>query len=63
MGEFWSWVTEIIKSFSGAWSWLTTPLSSELEGVLGIATTPLALITFTGLVAFIGVAIVKWLLI
>lgn len=60
MSEFWNWITGLINGFAGAWTWFTTPLSSELEGALGIVTTPIVLISFSGLVAYIGYAIIRW---
>ena len=63
MIEFWNWVTNIITGFAGAWTWFTTPLNSELDGLLGIVTTPIALISFTGLVGYIGYAVVRWLIV
>lgn len=61
MGVFWNWTTNLITGFANAFEWLTTPLNSELDGILGISTTPLFLVTFSGLVLFLGIAIIRWL--
>lgn len=63
MNEFWTWVTNVISGFASAWTWFTTPLNSELDGLLGIVTTPIALISFTGLVGYISYAVVRWLIV
>lgn len=60
MNSFWEWTTDLIYGFASAFEWLITPLNSELDGIFGITTTPLFLVTFSGLVLFLGVAIVRW---
>lgn len=61
MLDFWLWITELIGGFTNAWEWLTTPLLPQLGEVLGLVTTPLALIGMGGLTAYIAYAIIRWI--
>lgn len=56
MNEFLDWVSNVFSGFSSAWGWLNT----DLVTLGDFSFTPLFLITFTGLTAFIVIALVKW---
>lgn len=53
---FWSWASEITQSFAKIGNWLNSPIAN----ISGLNITPLALLGASGLIAFIGVAVVKW---
>lgn len=49
---FWEWATGLITGFATAGEWLITPVWNNLS--------PLAMLSFGGLVVFLGVALVLW---
>lgn len=53
---FLSWIYQVIQGFATAWSWL----NSEVIKVGDVSFSPLLLLTFGGLTAFVAVAIIKW---
>ncbi len=54
MSSFVDWFSQLFTGFAQMGSWLTTPIWNNW--------TPLSLIGFWGLSAFLVVAIVKWVL-
>lgn len=54
--ELLSWFENLITELSNIGYWLTQPVTS----FGGLDLTPLVLMTGAGLIAFIGVAVVKW---
>lgn len=52
-----NWLEDLVKSFVDMSYWFTNPLTF---GTISI--TPLELLTAGGLVAFLSVAIVKWVI-
>lgn len=51
------WFQDILKSVLNISEWFITPIEFE-----GLSFTPLGLLTASGLIAFLGVAIVKWVI-
>ena len=56
---FWNWASEITTSFGKIGNWLVNPFINA-PGLQWV--TPLTLLGATGLIAFIGVAVVKWVI-
>lgn len=54
---FLEWIYKLFSGFASVGSWITTPITI---GSLSIA--PIWLLGSTGLIAFISIAIVKWVL-
>jgi len=52
----WNWLTDLFYGFVYAGSWFTSPLID----LGGFTFTPITLLSFAGITAFIGVAVVKW---
>lgn len=49
------WIQDLFLSFLDVSQWFITPIEFE-----GFSFTPLGLLTAGGLVAYLGIAIVKW---
>lgn len=54
---FFTWVTNLFQGASYLGEWLTTPIQ-----IGSISVAPLLLISVSGLIIFIGLAIVKWVI-
>lgn len=54
---FIDWFYNLLVGFGTATSWLVTPIS-----IGDLNASPLGIISFAGLTAFIAVAIVKWVI-
>lgn len=52
-----SWFENLILSIMDISNWFITPFNFG-----GLTFTPLGLLTATGLIAFLGVAVVKWVI-
>lgn len=52
---FINWFYNLLTGFSGALAWLVSPIT-----IGDLQVSPLGIISFGGLTAFIAVAIVKW---
>lgn len=54
---FLDWTKKLLIGFSDLGAWLTEPIQ-----VGNITTSPLVLVSVSGLIAFIGVAIILWVI-
>lgn len=52
---FFDWCQKIISGASRLGEWLSTPIT-----IGNLTITPLILVSVSGLIAFIGLAIIKW---
>ena len=60
---FFTWIQGFLKGASEGWQWLNSKPFQNLTAFPQIQNlTPLALIGISGLIIFIGVAIVKWVI-
>lgn len=50
---FFEWIVKVVSSFANIGNWLVTPLQ-------GINIAPIWILTGTGLIAFMVIAVVKW---
>lgn len=59
--NFLNWVQSFVKGANEGWQWLNSKPFADLTAFPALASlTPLGLIGISGLIIFVGVAVVKW---